>query len=94
MSAPAPKLKFGNRFRRVRKAREALAQPTGPLHRHVRAAVALVGTNFRVNQGIKMAKNMLGVPNNRNANVKNLGESIKRSLKLNDPLRASNDIKN
>lgn len=85
---------LGTRLRRFSKARQALAQPTAPLHRHVRAAVALVGTNYRVNQGIKMAKNILAIPNNRNANLKNLGSSIKAGLKLNDPLKASNAIKN
>jgi len=90
----APKLPIGTRFRRGLKAREALAQPTAPLHRHVRAAVALVGTNYRVDQGIQMAKNMLAIPNNRNANLKNLSAALKNALKLNDPLKASPAIKN
>lgn len=94
MNGVGPRLSFVNRLRRVKKARAAFAQPTVPIHKHVRAAVALVGTNYRVNQGIRMTKNILAIPNNRNANLKSLGNSIKASLKLNDPLRATNEIKN
>jgi hypothetical protein len=94
MIDPPPKLRLGNRYRRIRKAQNALSQSAEPLRAKVRAAAALLGTNYRVNQGVQMAKTILGVPNSRNTNLKNLGESIKRSLKLSDPLNASTEIKN
>jgi len=68
--------------------------PTNSVLPKLTAAAVLVGTNSRVNKGINVTKKMLAIPNNRNANLKNLGESIKRSLKLNNPLMASNEVKN
>ena len=94
MGDPAPRLALGERLKRLRKARKAIStQNTAPLHKGIRAGVALFGTNYRINQSVNIAKKIFGVSNNKNASLRDLRNSLKMAVTLNDPLQASNEIK-
>jgi hypothetical protein len=83
-----------NRVGRALNARSAFKSENNKVKAGVKAITKLVNTNYRVNQGINLTKRHLGIPNNRNQNLVNLGASIKRSLKNEDPFRASPEIRN
>ena len=83
-----------NRVGRALNARSAFKSENNKVKAGVKALTKLVNTNYRVNQGINLAKRHLGIPNNRSRNLLNLGNVIKRSLKNEDPFRASPEIRN
>ena len=94
MANTAPKLALGERLKRLRKARRAIStQNTEPIHKGIRAGVALFGTNYRINQSVNIAKKIFGISNNKNASLRDLRNSLKMAVTLNDPLQASNQIK-
>jgi hypothetical protein len=87
-----PRLPLGTRPRRALKARRALAG--GGNAPELRAALALVGSNYRVNQVMGKIKELLALPANRQNKLNNLASTIKEAIRLENPLNLSNQLKN